>query len=409
MVPFLDELARRAWTYFMDTAHPATGLVADRARASGGEPGPVASIAATGFGLTALALAAHRGWLPRAAAVARAETTLRFLLEGVDHHHGYFYHFMRPEDGARVWRCEISTIDTALLIAGVITVRTAFADQAGVVALAARICDRVHWSALADAEGRLHHGWTPEHGLIPSLWDTYSEHPLLYLLAIGSNRHPLPAASWRAWQRAPWVRHGNRTFLHYPPLFIHQFTHAWFDWRPLRDQGIDYWQNSVDATRAQRDWSVGLQDEFPHWGPYAWGLTASDSAHGYVDWGGPPLEPDLRRDPRIDGTLVPSAVAGSLCFDPDLCTQTLQNLHHLYGARAYGRYGFVDAFNPHTGWQARDCIGIAQGITLLMLENLRDGYVWQLFMSSPEAQTAIARTGLTRSKNGTVTSASHPS
>ncbi|MFO1452192.1 MAG: glucoamylase family protein [Opitutaceae bacterium] len=396
MSPFLQELSRRAWRYFDETTHPVTGLVADRARASGGEPSPIASIAATGFGLTALALAGPRGWLAPADAARRVRTTLRFLLEGVEHHHGFFYHFLRCDDGTRVWNCEVSTIDTALLVAGVITARVAFPDDPELQRLAARLCDRIEWAALVDAEGRLHHGWTPEHGLLSSRWDYYSEHPILYLLALGSSRQPLPVRSWRAWRREPWVHFAGRTFLHHPPLFVHQFSHAWFDFRGLRDGGIDYWQNSVDATLAQRDWCAGLADEFPHWGKSAWGVSASDSAHGYVDWGGPPLLASERRDPRIDGTLVPSAVAGSLCFAPAECAEALVHFHDRHGPRIHGRYGFVDAFNPHNGWRARDCIGIAQGITLLMLENLRDGGVWRLFMASPEAKTGLARAGMIR-------------
>jgi len=392
--PFLDDVSRRAWRYFSETAHPHTGLIPDRARASGSESGQIANIAATGFGLTAIAIAAERKWIPRTEATARIRRTLRFLEESMAHHHGFFYHFVRTDDGTRVWQSEISTIDTALLLAGVLTVRTAFADDHEIARRASALSARVEWTALMDSKYLLHHGWTPEQGLLEERWDFYSEHLLLYLLGLGSANHPLPAPSWRAWRREPWVDFGGRKFLHFPPLFIHQFVHGWFDLRGRRDGTVDYWQNSVDATLAHRSWCTSLAGEFPHWGSLAWGVSASDSAHGYTDWGGPSLGVSERRDPRVDGTLVPGAVAGSLCFAPDICTATLEHLHRKYGNQIYGRYGFVDAFNPHTGWVGRDCIGLAQGMTLIMVENLRDGIVWRWFMQNPEATAGIERARL---------------
>ena len=375
-----------------------TGLIPDRARASGAVHGEVANIAATGFGLTALAIAAERAWIPRAEAITRVRRTLRFLQESMAHHHGFFHHFIRTDDGTRVWRSEISTIDTALLLAGVLTVRAAFADHQEVVERASALSARVEWTALMDSRLLLHHGWTPEQGLLEERWDFYSEHVLLYLLGLGGTNHALPQESWSAWRREPTVDYGGRKFLHFPPLFIHQFVHGWFELRGLRDGTTDYWQNSVDATLAHRSWCISLANEFPHWGKLAWGVSASDSAHGYTDWGGPPLRVTERRDPRIDGTLVPSAVAGSLCFAPDICTATLENLHSKYGEKIYGRFGFIDAFNPHTGWVGRDCIGLAQGITLIMVENLRDGIVKRWFMRNPEAAAGLERARLVPKK-----------
>jgi len=394
ITPFLDDLSRRAWRYFDETAHPRTGLIPDRARASGAETGHVANIAATGFGLTAIAIAAERNWIPRAEATARIRRTLRFLQESMAHHHGFFHHFIRADDGSRIWQSEISTIDTALLLAGVMTVRAAFAEDQEIAHRASSLSARVEWTALMDSKHLLHHGWTPEQGLLEERWDFYSEHVLLYLLGLGGASHALPPQSWRAWRREPRIDYGGYSFLHFPPLFIHQFVHGWFDLRGQRDGTTDYWQNSVDATLAHRSWCISLTNEFPLWGGLAWGVSASDSAHGYTDWGGPPLQVSERRDPRIDGTLVPSAVAGSLCFAPDICTATLENLHRKYGDTVYGRFGFVDAFNPHTGWVGRDCIGLAQGITLIMVENLRDGIVRQWFMQNPEPTAGMKRARL---------------
>jgi hypothetical protein len=179
------------------------------------------------------------------------------------------------------------------------------------------------------------------------------------------------------------------TFIQCPPLFTHQFPQCWFDLRGLRDEHADYFRNAQLATLAQRQWTIDeLSKRFPTYGPNVWGLTASDYAEGYTAWGGPPAQGP------IDGTVVPCAAAGSLAFEPRLCLDALKEMKQRYGEKGYVKYGFVDAFNPATGWYNADVIGIDVGPTVLMAENCRSGFVWKLFMSSPEAQAAIKAAGL---------------
>src|SRR5690606_36081422 len=225
-------------------------------------------------------------------------------------------------------------------------------------------------------------------GFLPHRWDNFSEHPLMYLMGIGADTHRLPAECWRAWRREPYVTYANRTFLQCGPLFTHQFPHAWVDFRSLTDGTTDFFANSVDATLAHRQFCIDLAAKNPrrfgHYSADCWGITASDTARGYRAWGGPPVMG------RVDGTVVPCAAAGSLPFAPAECLQTLRALH---GQMPYGRYGLADAFHPRTGWASADAIGIDVGITLLMAENLRSGFVWHTAMRAPEFQRGLARAG----------------
>jgi hypothetical protein len=235
----------------------------------------------------------------------------------------------------------------------------------------------------------LTHGWRPETGFIEHRWKYYSELIGLYLLGIGAPRKSLPAEAWHAWSREPRVSFGERTFIQCGPLFTHQYAHAWFDFRGRRDMHADYWQNSIDATLAQRAWSAAQQSRFKYWSNDFWGLTASDSAHGYIAWGTPsPTEHDLS-----DGTVVPCAPGGSLPFAPAECVTALRSMREVGGPRAWGRYGFVDAFNPQTGWASTEVNAINVGITLVMAENLRTGLVWQRFMRAPEVQRGMRLAG----------------
>jgi len=245
---------------------------------------------------------------------------------------------------------------------------------------------------LAGHPALLSHGWRPEGGFIASRWDTYSEQLALLLLAVGSPTRPVPPAAWTAWPRA-WTTYAGYSYINaHPPLFIHQYAHAWVDFRGLREAAYphtDYFENSVRATRAHRAFCLDLAGEFPaSYTPDVWGITASDSASGYVAWGGPP------RHPAIDGTVVPCAAAGSLMFAPDICLPALRAMRERFGPRVYGRYGFADAFNPTTGWVDPDVIGIDVGITLLSAENLRSGFVWRHFMRNPEVRRALRLVGL---------------
>jgi hypothetical protein len=394
---FLEDLSRRAFLYFEEHADPRTGLVLDRARASG-EPHPpshhshgITSSAATGFGLTALCVGAERGWITRAEARERVRTTLRFFAERAPQEKGWFLHWMNKSDGERRWRSEFSSIDTALFLGGVLTARGYFREDAEIKKLATLIYERVDFGwMLAGHPTLLSHGWKPETGFLKPRWDTYSEHMILQLLAVGSPTHPITPRAWHAWSRKR-ITYAGRTYLNDGPLFTHQYSHAWVDFRGWRESWYpftDYFENSFAATLSHRDFCLSLSAEFPGYSEDVWGITASDSEKGYVAWGGPP------RDPAIDGTVVPCAAGGSLMFGADITLRALRTMREKFGEKIYGRYGFTDAFNPNNGWTNPDVIGINVGITLLSAENMRSGNVWRWFMSNEEIPRAMRLVGL---------------
>lgn len=404
---FLEDLSRRTFTYFVDQADASTGLVLDRARADGSPHDEThrntASIAATGFGLTALCIATERGWAARLESRARVRAALTFFAERAVNEHGWFYHWMDYKTGERRWNSEISSIDSALLLAGILTTRQCFSDDPEIVRLATKIYSRVDFRWMLNGDPLLlSHGWKPESGFLRPRWDTYSEDTILYLLAIGSPTHSISPRSWYALWRDRYRYEGFSYFTSIGvPLFMHQYAHAWVDFRGRREvkgDRIDYFQNSINATLAHRAFCLNLAGDFPAFGPNMWGITASDSAKGYVVWGGPPA------DPQIDGTIVPSAAAGSMMFTPGLSLAALKTMREKLGDRIYGRYGFIDAFNPERNWVDRDVIGINLGITLLSIENARSGNVWRWFMKNREIPKAMALIGLQRSSKRAETS-----
>jgi len=393
---FLEDLSRRAFRYFWEQASPSTGSVLDRALSgAAGQTRRVSSIAATGFGLTALAIAAHRGWHDAAKLRERARNTLDFFANRAENVHGWFYHFVDFETGERQWRCEVSSIDTALLLAGVLTVGQYYSDDPEIAALATQIYKRVDFRWMLNGHRYLlSHGWKPETGFLLHRWDRYCELMILYLLAIGSPAFRIPAESWYAWKR-PANRYGQYSYVSgAPPLFTHQYSHAWVDFRRLRENGptrIDWFLNSVTATRAHRAFCLDLARRFPGYTSHIWGVTASDSRRGYIAWGGPPA------DPRIDGSVVPCAAGGSLMFAPDICVPALRAMKDQFGDRIYGRYGFADAFHPRDAWTNPDVLGIDQGIILLSAENLRSGKVWHWFRQNESIRQALSAAGLLES------------
>ncbi len=394
---FLEDLERRSFQYFWEEGDAETGLVSDRARMDGSTLDEnhrnVASIAATGFGLTGLCIAADRNWINRNQAQDRIRNALRYFANKAFHQRGWFYHWLDAKTGERRWNSEVSSIDTALLLAGVLTARQYFRDDLEIRQLATKIYERVdfHWM-LNGQQLLLSHGWKPETGFLKPRWDTYSEDTILYLLAIGSPTHSISPASWYALWRDRYRYQGYTYFTTIGvPLFMHQYAHAWIDyrnWRETKADRIDYFENSVKATLAHRAFCINLAHDFPAFGPNVWGITASDSAKGYLAWGGPP------RDPDIDGTVVPSAAGGSLMFTPELSVAALRTMREKYGQKVYGKYGFIDAFNPGTGWVDSDVIGINAGIILLSAENASTGNVWSWFMRNPEIPRAMRLAGL---------------
>lgn len=398
---FLEDLSQRAFLYFQEQTNAQTGLALDRAHTDGKAHEAthpsynVASIASTGFALTALCIAAERRWLDAEQARERVRLTLRFFAQRAEHKEGWFYHWLDAATGERRWQSEISSIDTALLLAGVLTARQYFGADREIVRLATKIYKRVNFPWMLNQHPLLlSHGWRPENGFIKHRWDSYSELMILYVLAIASPTHPISKASWYAWKR-PLIEYAGRTYITGGPLFIHQYSHAWIDFRGRQEQQppfTDFFKNSVEAIYAHRAFCMDLAKEFPGYTENVWGITASDSAKGYVAWGGPP------RDAAIDGTVVPCAAGGSLMFVPEIALPALLTMRDKYGEKIYGRYGFADAFNPNNNWVASDVIGIDVGITLLSAENFRSGKVWKWFMANREISKALRAIQLTAAK-----------
>jgi len=382
----LDDLERAAFEFFWNEANPDTGLVVDRSDANGGGARGMASVAATGFGLTALCIGAERQFRPHVQIERRVARTLNFLAHNAPTEHGFFYHFVESATGQRRGDSEISPIDMSILLCGALTCREYF-HSAEIRRDATSIYNRVEWPWALNGAKTFALDWTPEYGFSALRWDAYCESMMLYLLAMGSSTHPIPSECWRAIRRSKIV-YGGRQYISSPaPLFVHQFSHAWFDFRDKHDDYANYFENSVIASHAHREFCTELGQRFPCYSSDVWGITASDSSDGYVAWGGPPLLGP------IDGSLVPAASAGSLPFLFRESIAVLRNLRGYYGKQIWKKYGFVDAFNPLTGWASQDVLGIDVGISMLMAENSRSQFVWNTFMRNPEAATAMQRAG----------------
>jgi hypothetical protein len=380
---FLDDMQRRGCRYFAEQASPRTGQVLDRARWQNGtgalDPRRMASIAATGFGLTALCIADKRGYQPTAQVIEQVRRTLRFHADTMPNLHGFFAHFTDIETGETYRDSEVSSIDTALLVCGVLSARAHFHQDGEIVRLATSIYNRVDWPWMLNGGQTFAMGWR-NGAFLKSRWDHYCELMMIYLLALGSPTHPIDPASWDAWSR-PEMHYAGFNYIAAPdPLFVHQYSHAWFDFRNKRDRYADYFANSIVATRAHQAFCLSLGK--PYSDDY-WGISASDSQHGYTVWGGPPALD------HVDGSVVPYATAGSLPFLPGPCLRVLHSLQQRYGRYAWGRYGFCDAFHPTTQWYDPDVLGIDLGIGVLMAENLRTGFVWTTFAQNPEIPLAM--------------------
>lgn len=396
---FLEDVSRRSFIFLWEHTNSENGLTLDRVgrdgtrKPEGHRAHNIASIAATAFALTGYCIAADRKWVPEAELRERTRRTLDHFANRAVHNNGWFYHWVDFETGERRWNSEISSIDTALLLGGVMTVKQCFADDQQIVQLADKIINRVDYKWMqAGDQYLLSHGFRPEEGFLESFWENYSEQMILYILGIGSKTHPISPNSWYAWERG-WDEFGGYRYLaSSSPLFLHQFSHAWVDFRGRREHRppfVDYYENSVQATRAHQKFFVDvLSKDFPKYGPLMWGMSASDTQRGYVAWGAPP------RHDRTDGSVVPYAVAGSMMFTPDIALPTLKHFKQEYGDKVYGKYGFADVFNPHNGWVGEDILGIDQGMTLLGIENARSGKVWYWFMQNEEPRRAFKLIGL---------------
>ncbi|NYF92202.1 glucoamylase family protein [Tunturiibacter empetritectus] len=384
---FLEEMERAGCLYFTEQADPATGQILDRAtnKTATGEFDThfASSIAATGFGLTALCISDRRGYQDTARIKKQVLTTLDFHLNKMPHEHGFFSHFSDVKTGRPLINVEVSSMDTAIFLCGVLTARAYFNDHE-ITALATQLYNRVDWPWMLNGGKTFSMGWHPETGFISTRWDHYSELMMIYLLAIGSPTHPISADSWSAFTRPP-MTFGPYSYISgRDPLFIHQFSHAWFDFAGKRDAFANYFSNSITATRAHKAFCLGLKRGYTD--DY-WGVSASDWEHGYAAWGGPPLMGP------VDGSVVPCAAAGSLPFLPHDCIRVLRALKDNFGKDAWGRYGFCDAFHPDLHWYDPDVLGIDLGISVLMAENLRSAFVWDIFMQNPEPVAAMKACG----------------
>ncbi len=389
---FLEDLCRRAFRFFWEQGDPNTGLVLDRVRADGtpipGRNLEAASTAVTGFYLTALCIAAERRWVNPNDVLQRARACLRHLANQQEHVRGWYYHFVDRKSGARIWNCELSSIDTALLLAGVITAQQYFAEDGEIYNLASEVFGRVDFPWLTDSRtGLIRMGWFPDRGYIRAEWGDYRENAILNMLAISSPTYPLPASSWYLFERDP-IQLAGYHYVGRGPIFTHQYSQSWLSLAGLRDGPpfeIDYFRNSVSATYGFRALWLSLRGMYPDFSEKMWGVSPSDSNIGYIIWG----SPVSRRD--IDGTIVPYAPAGSLMFAPEICLPPLRYMHGTFAERIFGRYGFVDSFNPLTGWSNPDVVGIDVGIILMSAENLRTGNVWRWFNRSPDIQRGMRR------------------
>lgn len=396
----LDSLQRTAFEYFWNEANPVNGLIRDRSQA-----GSPCSIAAQGFGITAICIAIDHGWVSLEEGRARIMLGMQTLWNGAqgpeqfsrNGYKGLFYHFLDINSGMRTWSCELSTIDTALLMAGVLDAREYFTSadpaDAELRALADSLYLRVDWDFMRNLGPGIKMGWKPETGFSTfGNWVGYNEAMILYLLALGSPTHPVPSYTWTTWTSNYWwsTQYGY-TYLIFPPLFGHQYSHCWIDFRNIKDQymqgrGIDYFENSRRATLAARAYCIANPFGHTGYGANTWGLTASDDPSGYLAHGAPPAQND-------NGTITPTAAAGSIAFAPEVVIPALQNMYDSYGIMLWGKYGFKDAFNLGQFWWGTDYLGIDQGPIIIMIENHLNGAVWERFMRNPYINSGLIAAG----------------
>ncbi len=425
---FLDDVQRRAFQFFWDTSNPGNGLARDR------YPTPsFASMAAVGFALTAYPIGVRRGFVGRAAAAERTLATLRFLANapqgdapaGMTGHKGFFYHFVDMDRGVRFEQTELSTVDTALLLGGMLFAHGYFdrPAEAEIRDLVERIYARVDWRWSQARPPTVALGWSPEKGHLPYDWIAYSEAMLIYILALGSPTHALGPPSWQAWSAGlpkHWGTEEAQQLVRFAPLFGHQYSHIWVDFRGIRDafmreKGLDYFENSRRATLAQHAYALRNPMQWKGYGPRLWGLTACDGPADVtvqVEGRSRTFRTYSARGPGDfdDGTVAPTAAGGSVPFAPELCIPALMAMRADHSDHLYGRYGFLDSLNPSVppnvplkhgrhvpgcGWYDGDYLGIDQGPILLMIENWRSDLIWRLMRRSPYIIQGLCRAGFT--------------
>ena len=415
----LDNLRRAIVDYYRNESNPRNGLIADRT-----QPGSPSSIAAVGMGLSVYVIATERGILPRTEAVDRTLALLRFLHlshQGTEPdatgYKGFYYHFLDMQTGRRAIECELSTIDTAILIAGALTAASYFAakneKESEIRKLAEILYRRIDWQWALNEGTTITHGWKPESGFLPYRWDTgYSEAIILYALALGSPTFPIDRQGYKDWTSTfEWKKVYDIEYLYAGPLFIHQMSHLWLDFRGIHDDfnrkvGIDYFENSCRATRIHRQYGIENPLKFAHYSEYGWGLTAGDGPgpailnlngvrrtfFGY-EARGAPFGPD-------DGTISPWAVATSLPFAPEIVIETIRHITERLKSLGHSPYGFVASFNPTYpdisnlhAWTSPWIFGLNEGPILMMIENYHTDFIWSTIQRCPYIVKGLQRAG----------------
>lgn len=418
--PFLDELQERTFRYFWEFTNPENGLVPDRWPTES-----FSSIAAVGFGLTVYPVGVERNFITREQAIERVLITLRFFWYGSQGEHpsenmghkGHFYHFVHMDSGLRFDRVELSTIDSALLIAGALFCSEYFdrdtPDERAIREYTDSLYRRIDWSWAQNNPPAISLGWHPETGFLPYDYRGYSEAMILYILALGSPTNPVGQEAWDEWtSNYVWGDFYGYEHLNFGPLFGHQYTHLWIDFRDIRDEymmekGIDYFENSRRAAYSQRAYAIDNPGGWSDYGENIWGLTACDGpADTVIVIDGVERKFDRYwargvslKAIRDDGTIAPTAAAASLPFAPEIVIPALLEMKERYGDRLYTEYGFLDAFNPTFpvddayGWFNKDYLGIDQGPIVIMIENHRNNFVWDLMKRNQYVRTGLQRAG----------------
>ena len=378
---FLEMISRDSFNFFIENTSASNGLVRDSSA-----PNSPCSIASVGFALAAFCIGAENKWITRNEAYNRCLLTLETFRDRVPEEHGFFYHFLSMNSGKRIWGCELSSVDTALFIAGALFASEYFKGTE-VDEIANELYARIDWPWMMNGQRILCMGWKPESGFLPYYWDSYCESMVIYALAIGSPTHPIINTSWDAFTR-PRGRYGNYNFIYCGTgsLFVNQYSHCWIDFRNIKDSYANYWDNSVKATMANRQYCIDNMQAHKGYGEDCWGLSACIGPDGYKGYGG-----GVPGEPLNDGTVSPSAVAGSVPFAPKECIRALRYIYDNYGTRIYGSYGFYNGFNIDHDWFATEALGIDQGITLLMIENYRSQAVWKYFMRLPAVKRWLSQ------------------
>jgi hypothetical protein len=416
----VERVQRSAFEYFRHETNLANGLVIDKTA-----EGWPASIAATGLALTSYPIAVERAFIPRDEAVDRVLATLRFLWQSpqgpepaATGHKGFYYHFLDMNTGARARGSELSTVDSALLLAGVLVAAQYFdraiPGETEIRDLATRLYERADWQWVQNGGATVTHGWTPERGFLPYRWEGYDEALILYVLGLGSPTHPLGPESYEAWcSTYEWKTAYDIEYLYAGPLFTHQLSHVWLDFRGIQDaymraRGIDYFENTRRATLVQQQYAIHNPNGFAGYGEFCWGITASDGPgdatvringverrfYDYLERG-VPYGPD-------DGTLAPWGVVASLPFAPDIVLKTMEyiaglRLHedHPYGLRATFNVTFPAKRGDGDGWVSPWHFGINVGPIVTMVENHRSGLIWRLMRECPFVAAGLRRAGFT--------------